>query len=56
MPSASGTSVQLSPGGGVILIAGQDYVFRLYDCEICAPITDLRKLANERLRYVAPQP
>ncbi len=52
MPSASVTSVQLSPGGRFILITGQDQVARIYDCEICAPLGDLRKVAEERQRYV----
>jgi WD40 repeat protein len=51
-PSASVTSVQFS-SGDQLLITGEDQVARMYDCEICAPLGDLRKAAEDRQRYVA---
>ncbi|MGH8898173.1 MAG: NACHT and WD repeat domain-containing protein [Egibacteraceae bacterium] len=53
-PSASVTSVQFSPGrdSHTILTVSQDRTVRIYDCEICVPLRDLRNLAKDRQRYV----
>jgi WD40 repeat protein len=52
MPSASVTSVQFSPASQVILTVGEDRVSRIYNCEICAPVDELRRLAEQRQHYV----
>jgi WD40 repeat protein len=52
MPSASLTSVQFSPNNNFILTASEDGIARIYHCEVCAPLSDLRELARERLRDV----
>lgn len=52
MHSDAVNSSQISPDGGLILTAGDDRIARLYDCQICAPIAELRKLASDRLRYI----
>ncbi|MGH8909524.1 MAG: hypothetical protein ACRD0K_24260 [Egibacteraceae bacterium] len=46
------TSVQFSPDGRAILTASEDRAARIYACEICAPLDDLRGLAEDRQRYV----
>ncbi len=53
MHSNAINSLQFSPTGLHILTASQDGTARVYDCAICAPITDLRERAGDRLRYVA---
>jgi WD40 repeat protein len=45
------TSVGFSPTSHLILTASTDRTPRIYDCEICAPLHDLRQLAEDRQRY-----
>ena len=53
MHSRAVLSVRFSPAGPLILTASLDRTARVYDCEICVPLPELRELAVERLRYVS---
>ncbi|MGH8906810.1 MAG: hypothetical protein ACRD0K_09915 [Egibacteraceae bacterium] len=56
-PSRSVTSVRFSPARLFLFTAGENGggIARIYDCEICAPLSDLRTLAQDRLRAVQGQ-
>jgi WD40 repeat protein len=53
LPMHSGpvSSVQFSPTGPLLLTASQDGTARISDCEICAPLDVVRKLAADRLPH-----